>query len=210
MAIVKPFKGLRPPKEIVKQLASRPYDVLNSEEARVEAAGNQYSLLHVTKAEIDLPAGTDEHSQAVYDKVVENFNAFKKNGWLVKEDKDACGKVINNALRIVQALSILSWPYVPAAAEKVWGFLGNEGTIEEAGINFVLNGVKTGQQLNESVPVFKKLDIPELKEAKQDQKKEQQQQPANFTGPTCAQQLWCPGQPCLPPAAGGHYRLRND
>ena len=88
MAIVKPFKGLRPPKEIVKQLASRPYDVLNSEEARVEAAGNQYSLLHVTKAEIDLPAGTDEHSQAVYDKVVENFNAFKKNGWLVKEDKE--------------------------------------------------------------------------------------------------------------------------
>ena len=88
MAIVKPFKGLRPPKEIVKQLASRPYDVLNSEEARVEAAGNQYSLLHVTKAEIDLPKGTDEHSQAVYDKVVENFNAFKKNGWLVKEDTE--------------------------------------------------------------------------------------------------------------------------
>ena len=88
MAIVKPFKGLRPPKEIVKQLASRPYDVLNSEEARIEAAGNQYSLLHVTKAEIDLPKGTDEHSQAVYDKVVENFNAFKKNGWLVKEDTE--------------------------------------------------------------------------------------------------------------------------
>ena len=88
MAIVKPFKGLRPPKEIVKQLASRPYDVLNSEEARVEAAGNQYSLLHVTKAEIDLPKGTDEHSQAVYDKVVENFNAFNKNGWLVKEDTE--------------------------------------------------------------------------------------------------------------------------
>ncbi|MCQ2285524.1 MAG: DUF1015 family protein [Bacteroidales bacterium] len=88
MSIVKPFKGLRPPKDIVNQLASRPYDVLNSEEARVEAAGNPYSLLHVTKAEIDLPAGTDEHSQQVYDKVVENFNNFKKNGWLVKEDKE--------------------------------------------------------------------------------------------------------------------------
>ena len=88
MAIVKPFKGLRPPKEIVKQLASRPYDVLNSEEARIEASGNPYSLLRVTKAEIDLPKGTDEHSQAVYDKVVENFNLFKKNGWIVKENEE--------------------------------------------------------------------------------------------------------------------------
>ena len=86
MAIVKPFKGLRPPKEIVKKLASRPYDVLNSAEARKEAEGNPYSLLHVTKAEIDLPEGTDEHSQAVYDKVVENFNHFKKEGYLVKEN----------------------------------------------------------------------------------------------------------------------------
>lgn len=88
MAIVKPFKGLRPPKEIVKKLASRPYDVLNSAEARKEAEGNPYSLLHVTKAEIDLPEGTDEHSQAVYDKVVENFNRFKKEGYLVKENEE--------------------------------------------------------------------------------------------------------------------------
>jgi uncharacterized protein (DUF1015 family) len=85
MAIVKPFKGLRPPKEIVKQLASRPYDVLNSEEARVEAEGNPYSLLHITKAEIDLPKGIDEHSQEVYDKVVENFNKFKDKKWLVQD-----------------------------------------------------------------------------------------------------------------------------
>jgi uncharacterized protein (DUF1015 family) len=56
MVVVRPFKGLRPPKEIVKKLASRPYDVMNSEEAREEAKGNEYSLLHVTKAEIDLPA----------------------------------------------------------------------------------------------------------------------------------------------------------
>ncbi|MEG1555600.1 MAG: DUF1015 family protein [Bacteroidales bacterium] len=88
MAIVKPFRGLRPPKEIVKQLASRPYDVLNSEEARKEAEGNQYSLLRVTKAEIDLPKGIDEHAQEVYDKVVENFNLFKKNGWLKKEEEE--------------------------------------------------------------------------------------------------------------------------
>lgn len=87
MAIVKAFKGLRPPVEIVEKLASRPYDVLNSEEAREEAKGNQYSLLHVTKAEIDLPVGIDEHGKEVYDKVVENFNNFKKQGWL-KQDAE--------------------------------------------------------------------------------------------------------------------------
>ena len=88
MSIIKPFKGWRPGVDIVQKLASRPYDVLNTEEARKECEGNPYSLLHVTKAEIDLPEGTDEHSQAVYDKVVENFNMFKKNGWLVKEDTE--------------------------------------------------------------------------------------------------------------------------
>jgi len=88
MAIVKPFKGLRPPKEIVKQLASRPYDVLNSEEARIEAANNPYSLLRVTKAEIDLPKGIDEHSQEVYDKVVENFKMFKDKKWLVQDAEE--------------------------------------------------------------------------------------------------------------------------
>ena len=88
MSIIKAFKGLRPPVEIVKELASRPYDVLNSAEARVEAGGNPHSLLHVTKAEIDLPEGTDEHSQEVYDKVVENYNMFKKNGWLVQDEEE--------------------------------------------------------------------------------------------------------------------------
>ena len=87
MARVMAFRGLRPPVEIASLLASRPYDVMNSEEARKEAAGNKYSLLHITKAEIDLPEGTDEHSQAVYDKVVENFDKFKKEGWLVKENE---------------------------------------------------------------------------------------------------------------------------
>lgn len=88
MSIIKAFKGLRPPVEIVKELASRPYDVLNSAEARIEAGGNPHSLLHVTKAEIDLPEGTDEHSQEVYDKVVENYNTFKKNGWLVQDEEE--------------------------------------------------------------------------------------------------------------------------
>ena len=88
MATIKPFKGLRPPKEIVEKLASRPYDVLNSEEARKEAEGNPYSLLHVTKAEIDLPVGTDEHSPEVYLQVVKNFNSFKDYGWLKRDEED--------------------------------------------------------------------------------------------------------------------------
>jgi uncharacterized protein (DUF1015 family) len=85
MAILKAFKGLRPPVEIVKQLASRPYDVLNSEEARIEASGNPYSLLRVTKAEIDLPEGIDVHGKEVYEKVVENFAAFIEKGWLIQD-----------------------------------------------------------------------------------------------------------------------------
>jgi uncharacterized protein (DUF1015 family) len=88
MAILKAFKGLRPPAEIVKQLASRPYDVLNSDEARLEAKENPYSLLRVTKAEIDLPRGIDVHGQEVYDKVVENFAAFRNNGWLVQDSEE--------------------------------------------------------------------------------------------------------------------------
>ena len=88
MAILKAFKGLRPPVEIVKQLASRPYDVLNSEEARIEAMNNPYSLLRVTKAEIDLPQDVDVHSQEVYDKVVENFAAFRKNNWLIQDNEE--------------------------------------------------------------------------------------------------------------------------
>jgi uncharacterized protein (DUF1015 family) len=85
MSILKAFKGLRPPVEIVKQLASRPYDVLNSDEARLEAKENPYSLLRVTKAEIDLPLGIDVHGPEVYSKVVENFTDFIKNGWLVQD-----------------------------------------------------------------------------------------------------------------------------
>jgi len=88
MAILKAFKGLRPPQEIVKELASRPYDVLNSEEARKEADGNKYSLLHIIKPEIDLEAGVDLYSQEVYDKASENLEKFKKSGWLVTDDEE--------------------------------------------------------------------------------------------------------------------------
>lgn len=88
MARIKPFKGLRPPKEIVTQVASRPYDVLNSEEARTEALGNEKSLYHIIKPEIDFEIGTDEHAPCVYDKAVENFHMFQEKGWLVQDTKE--------------------------------------------------------------------------------------------------------------------------
>ncbi|MCK5170297.1 MAG: DUF1015 domain-containing protein [Bacteroidales bacterium] len=87
MAIIKPFKGLRPPKEISKNLASLPYDVMNSEEAAVMAEGKDCSLLHITKAEIDCPAGTDVHSETVYNKAADNFKMFQEKEWLVQDDE---------------------------------------------------------------------------------------------------------------------------
>ncbi len=87
MAILKPFRGYRPPQEIVKKLASRPYDVLNSQEAREEAGDNPYSFLRVVKPEIELPEGTDLYSQQVYDKAKENFEKFISKGFLVRDEK---------------------------------------------------------------------------------------------------------------------------
>jgi len=89
MAIIKPFKALKPKKELAEQVASRPYDVLNSEEAKKEAAGNNYSFLRITKSEIDLPDGIDTHSQQVYDKAKTNLELFIQNGTLLNEEK-AC------------------------------------------------------------------------------------------------------------------------
>lgn len=88
MAILKPFKGLRPPKELAASVASRPYDVLNSEEARIEAKGNPCSLLHIIKPEIDFPSGTDEHTEPVYSKAVENLHLFRQQGWLKRDSKE--------------------------------------------------------------------------------------------------------------------------
>jgi len=88
MAILKPFKGLRPPKNIASQLASRPYDVLNSKEARVEAEGNPYSLLHIIKPEIDLPVEMDEHAPEVYNQAKINLDIFRSNKWLVQDDDE--------------------------------------------------------------------------------------------------------------------------
>ncbi len=89
MAVLKAFKGLRPPKEIAKRLASRPYDVLNSEEARAEAKGNEHSLLHIIKPEIDLPPKVDVHAPEVYEKAVENFSTFRDKGWLVQDPEES-------------------------------------------------------------------------------------------------------------------------
>jgi uncharacterized protein (DUF1015 family) len=88
MAKIKPFKGLRPPVELVELVASRPYDVLNSEEARIEAGDNEKSLYHIIKPEIDFPAGTDEHDEKVYSKALENFIRFQNNKWLIQDEKE--------------------------------------------------------------------------------------------------------------------------
>ncbi len=86
MAIVRPFKGFRPPQDIVEEVACLPYDVMNSEEARKMVAGNKKSLLRITKSEVDLPREIDVHSDEVYNKSKENFEMFKEKGWLVQED----------------------------------------------------------------------------------------------------------------------------
>lgn len=88
MAKIKPFRGIRPPRELVEEVASRPYDVLNSEEARAEAAGNEKSLYHIIKPEINFAPGTNEHDPKVYDKAVEQFNLFQEKGWLVQDDTE--------------------------------------------------------------------------------------------------------------------------
>lgn len=88
MAKVKPFKGVRPPRQFVTDVASRPYDVLDSKEARKEAEGNPKSLYHIIKPEIDFGPDVDEHDPQVYGKAVENFRLFQDNGWLVQDQED--------------------------------------------------------------------------------------------------------------------------
>ncbi|MBR5685827.1 MAG: DUF1015 domain-containing protein [Muribaculaceae bacterium] len=88
MAKVKPFRGVRPPKQYVEKVASKPYDVLSSEEARAEAGDNEMCLYHIIKPEIDFEPGTGEHEPKVYDKAVENFKKFQDKGWLVQDDQD--------------------------------------------------------------------------------------------------------------------------
>jgi uncharacterized protein (DUF1015 family) len=88
MAVIKPFKGIRPPQALVEQVASRPYDVLNSAEARAEAGDNEKSLYHIIKPEINFPEGTDEHDPCVYESAAQHFQMFQDKGWLVQDDKE--------------------------------------------------------------------------------------------------------------------------
>ena len=88
MATIKPFKGLRPPKDLVEQVESRPYDVLESEEARVEAGTNEKSLYHIIKPEIDFPVGTSEYDPRVYEQATKNFQKFQEMGWLRQDEQE--------------------------------------------------------------------------------------------------------------------------
>lgn len=88
MATIKPFKGIRPPKDIVEQVECRPYDVLNSEEARAEAGNNERSLYHIIKPEINFEPGTSEYDPRVYDSAAEQFRKFQENGWLIQDTEE--------------------------------------------------------------------------------------------------------------------------
>ena len=89
MARIKPFKGVRPPRELVEQVESRPYDVLESDEARIEAGDNEKSLYHIIKPEINFEPGTSEYDPKVYEEAAHQFQMFQDKGWLV-QDKQEC------------------------------------------------------------------------------------------------------------------------
>ncbi|MBO7501992.1 MAG: DUF1015 domain-containing protein [Paludibacteraceae bacterium] len=110
MMRIKPFRGVRPPKQLVEKVNSRPYDVLNSEEARKEAEGNPMSLYHIIKPEINFEPGTDEHDPKVYASAREHFDLFKKNGWLV-QDKKECYYVYAQTMgnRTQYGLVVAAW-----------------------------------------------------------------------------------------------------
>ena len=88
MAIIKPFRGIRPPKEYVEEVESRPYDVLDSEEARQEAGDNEKSLYHIIKPEINFEPGTSEYDPKVYEEAARQFQKFQDRGWLVQDEKE--------------------------------------------------------------------------------------------------------------------------
>lgn len=88
MAIIKPFKGIRPPKDLVEQVESRPYDVLDSDEARAEAGNNEKSLYHIIKPEINFEPGTSEYDPRVYESAAQHFQMFQDKGWLLQDEKE--------------------------------------------------------------------------------------------------------------------------
>jgi len=118
MAVVKPFKGIRPPKELVEKVESRPYDVLNSDEAREEAGNNEMSLYHIIKPEIDFSPETSEYDPRVYEKAAENFQKFQDNGWLVQDDKEQYYKRAKSASSIFYKHKILYSYVVPDSFEE--------------------------------------------------------------------------------------------
>ncbi len=112
MAIIKPFRGIRPPQDLVEQVVSRPYDVLNSAEARAEAGDNEKSLYHIIKPEIDFPEGTDEHDPRVYSKAAQNFEKFQQEGWLVQDKKD-CYYIYAQTMNSKTQYGLVVGAYVP-------------------------------------------------------------------------------------------------
>ena len=112
MAIIKPFRGIRPPQDLVEQVVSRPYDVLNSVEARAEAGDNEKSLYHIIKPEIDFPEGTDEHDPRVYSKAAQNFEKFQQEGWLVQDKKD-CYYIYAQTMNGKTQYGLVVGAYVP-------------------------------------------------------------------------------------------------
>ena len=112
MAVIKPFKGIRPPKALVEEVASRPYDVLNSAEARAEAGDNEKSLYHIIKPEINFPEGTDEHDPCVYDSAAEHFQMFQDKGWLVQDEKENY-YVYAQTMNGKTQYGLVVWAYVP-------------------------------------------------------------------------------------------------
>lgn len=112
MAVVKPFKGIRPPQNLVEAVVSRPYDVLNSDEARQEAEGNEKSLYHIIKPEIDFPIGTDEHDPRVYEQAARNFQKFQDKGWLMQDEKP-CYYVYAQTMNHKTQYGLVVGAYVP-------------------------------------------------------------------------------------------------
>lgn len=112
MAIIKPFRGIRPPQDLVERVVSRPYDVLNSAEARAEAGDNEKSLYHIIKPEIDFPEGTDEHDPRVYSKAAQNFEKFQQEGWLVQDKKD-CYYIYAQTMNGKTQYGLVVGAYVP-------------------------------------------------------------------------------------------------
>ena len=112
MATVKPFKGVRPPVDLVEQVVSRPYDVLDSAEARKECEGNEKSLYHIIKPEIDFPEGTAEDDPRVYVKAAENFKKFQEKGWLIQDDKE-CYYIYAQTMNGKTQYGLVVGAYVP-------------------------------------------------------------------------------------------------